>query len=235
MKKLIIILLLVALTLGGCTIVIDDGDVKSTTKRPSVTTARQTQEPSVTTTVTEAPAETTSVVPAGSLPRGTWSNNQYTNSYVGLTFTLPPEWRVMSDQELADKMGVALEIFAGDTITLDQLSVSTLYDMMAMDDSTGDNVIIMYENLEATGGLDYSMSEYMSNLTTQLEATGIYSSIGTPYETSIGGRVFMAQPLESSAYNLTQTYYLCRKDKVMLAVIITAVSTDVSTIFSYLS
>ena len=83
--------------------------------------------------------------------RGVWKNGIYTNESAGLQFLLPDGWFIATDQEIADMMGVGLDVLISDSDTdlsalMDSLNINTIYDML-VSDVTGASIMIAFEKL----------------------------------------------------------------------------------------
>ena len=81
--------------------------------------------------------------------RGTWNGNVFTNSQVGLTFTMPSGWVAATDAEMAELMGIGIDMFDLDftEVQLDLTGIVLVQDMMASNPETGAMVQIMAERL----------------------------------------------------------------------------------------
>ena len=95
-------------------------------------------------TPAEAPSQTTPAfradppalpAPQDDFSRGVWEDNIYTNESLGLRFTMPTRWIVLTDEEIADVMGFSG--VANRTLLLDMMAASL----------TGSNVSVMFVRL----------------------------------------------------------------------------------------
>ena len=84
--------------------------------------------------------------------RGSWAENVYTNDSLGLTVTVPENWEIADDEELAKLMGLTVENLSGEGISEEFLKAQNTYDMKAQDSELGSNVIVMAENLAVSAG-----------------------------------------------------------------------------------
>lgn len=166
--------------------------------------------------------------------RGVISDDKYTSAYSGLSFTKAARWRFMSDKELSDAMNAGSEILDQDSFEQALATVATVYDMMAMDETTGNNIIISYENLELSNSTSITLEAYMDAVEKQLTAqSGFSVTIGEKKTVSLCGNSYYRTEC-TMVYNgitMSQFYYLRKLDKYMNGIIITVVDgTDISTI-----
>lgn len=166
--------------------------------------------------------------------RGVISDDKYTSAYSGLSFTKAARWRFMSDKELSDAMNAGSEILDQDSFEQALATVATVYDMMAMDETTGNNIIISYENLELSNSASITLEAYMDAVEKQLTAqSGFSVTIGEKKTVSLCGNSYYRTEC-TMVYNgitMSQFYYLRKLDKYMNGIIITVVDgTDISAI-----
>ncbi len=193
----------------------------------------ETAEPSVEPTATPSIDE-----PAGqgAPVRGTWSDDVYYSEFSGLSFVLPEGWVAASDEELAALLGIAEETMTDEEAwILEVARMTSVYDMMAMNPLTGDNVIIMYENIALTmGGLQISEADYLELLKNQLQTMQDTSyQFDDMYETDFSGITYTVLPAYEENLMLSQYYAVCMQGDYIVAVIITAQFGDVDAIMDY--
>ncbi len=229
MKKTLILLALAVtavLALAGCTVQI--GKIESGTAAGGDNTQTAAQ-----TTISITAALTTAEDVSGEIPRGVWSGDVYTNTFADLSFSLPSGWMVYTDGQLAELMGATASEMLGENFSPEILALTTIYDMMAVNNSGGSNVMVMYENLEAEGAEDYTLAQYIDSLVYQLSTYGYYTDFGETFEADLCGNTYTVLPLEASSYNLQQYYYIRRNGNYMIAVLISSVNDDASLIAAY--
>lgn len=110
------------------------------------------------------------------ISRGTVKDNVYTSKTTGLTFTKPEEWRFLSDKELAQALSISEEAISEKEFASSLEEYPNLLDMMVMDDTTGFNLTVGYENLTVTMGETVTEAEYMDAMTEYLQTMGNVSS-----------------------------------------------------------
>lgn len=106
------------------------------------------------------------------ITRGTIKENVYKSEFTGITFTKPDHWRYLTDEELAKAMSIGIEALDANTFEKSAMEYSNILDMMVINDATGLNVTIGYENLSLTNGNSISEEEYLSAMTEYLKTMG---------------------------------------------------------------
>lgn len=135
MKKIISLLLVAAmlLTLSACSGLTEDdirGEISS-------------KDPSSDETEKETEAETE---PQFSMGKSTL--NSYSSDFIGLTVTLPDDWKFYSDEEILAINNITKDYYEEDALAL--LEQATLiYDMYATNESNGSSITIILEKLNA--------------------------------------------------------------------------------------
>lgn len=169
-----------------------------------------------------------------SVTRGVVSGDKYTSAYSGLSFTKNANWRFLTDKELSDAMNAGSEILDQDSFEQALATMATVYDMMVMDDTTGNNVIVSYENLELSNSTSITLEAYMNAVEKQLTAqSGISVTIGEKKTVTLSGNSYYRTEctMVYSGITMSQFYYVRKLDKYMNGIIITVVDgTDISAI-----
>ncbi len=106
------------------------------------------------------------------ITRGTVKENVYKSEFTGITFTKPDHWRYLTDEELAKTISVSIDALDANTFEKTAMEYSNILDMMVINDATGLNVTIGYENLSLTNGRSVSEEEYLSATTEYLKTMG---------------------------------------------------------------
>ncbi|MBQ7999874.1 MAG: hypothetical protein IJ298_01490 [Ruminococcus sp.] len=106
------------------------------------------------------------------ISRGSIKGNTYTSKYTGLKFTKPDDWRFLSDKELAQAMSISEEAISDKEFAASLEEYPSLVDMMVMDDASGLNLTVGYENLTVTMGGTVTEAEYMDAMTEYLQTMG---------------------------------------------------------------
>ena len=169
-----------------------------------------------------------------SVTPGVVSGDKYTSAYSGLSFTKNANWRFLTDKEHSDAMNAGSEILDQDSFEQALATMATVYDMMVMDDTTGNNVIVSYENLELSNSTSITLEAYMNAVEKQLTAqSGISVTIGEKKTVTLSGNSYYRTEctMVYSGITMSQFYYVRKLDKYMNGIIITVVDgTDISAI-----
>ena len=117
-------------------------------------------------------------VPTADEVKGSVNGSVYENSYLGLKFTASGDWHFLTSEEIADVAGTTQNILeeAGNDI---QDNVA-YYDMMAMDENTGNNINIMVQVVGNVGDVDFD--ELLDESESEILSLG--ASIGATYSFS---------------------------------------------------
>ena len=141
---------------------------------------------------------------------GTWNGNTYINEFLGVNFKKPSSWVKADDDDLTTDMG-----------------------MMVQDQTTGDNVIVQFEDLPsgATAELIYE------NLKTGLEAVETMNySVGELKTEDLAGKTFktVTASVNYSGISMVQKYYiLVHGDRAGYIIITVTDASRLNTILSY--
>lgn len=174
------------------------------------------------------------------LIRGACVAHIYASEYANLMFSAPESWQYASDTEMAEIMGVGMDVLEDSDRNLNEqlLELKVIYDMMAVNSITGSNVSVLYENLALSlGGLRMTEEEYLDTCKENLESMQTMEyKFGGVTELQIGTDTYKAFVAEIPDLGVSQ-YYCARKvDKYMLCVIITLFGEDdIDTILDHFS
>lgn len=169
------------------------------------------------------------------LERGTVENSVYTNDYSGIKFTAPDGWEYASDEYISSTMNLGLEITENDNdLTKAMLEQTTVYDAMCIEQSTGKNIIIMYENLakEVPNPNSFTAEDYLESVEKQFESVENvkFTKIGDDENITIGGEDYIKQTYQSEYaqmdFETTQIYYARKVGNYMLVIIASPGSTS---------
>ena len=187
--------MLVAL-LAGC------GQTASESAAPSseapAAASEATPEPSPSAEPTPEPTPTEE--PAEEYTPGTRTDTDYTSETLGLRFTLTENMVMASDEEINALMGQAADLMYEDPETgeqvLDTTQLAMVYEMMAVDVTTGSNVIIAAEKLPLA-----SMTEeqYIAAMEQQMAQTTMSIDFGDPSSVTLGSTEFLSLQYEADA------------------------------------
>lgn len=137
--------------------------------------------------------------------RGEVSNNVYVNTFAGLKFTPGPDWSFSSDEEILEMMDIGKEYMSDkDKLNLKLNEQKVIVDMQAVDSSTGDNVIIQFENLSKTlGGTKYTEEDYVKATKESLEASQMEYTFGENETVELCGGNYLSFEATTSFQGVT--------------------------------
>ena len=163
------------------------------------------------------------------MSRGVWQDNLFTSEYTGLKYKLPSGWNIGTDEEIAEMMSVSLSVMteAGMPFTQEMLNLTTIYDMVVQDPSTGASVMILYENLAMSiGGTKCTEDDYLDIIQKQFEEVGLGYTFGSKGTQTISGSTYKGIDASVTMYGveMEQSYYVRKLDKYMIAIIVTSTS-----------
>ncbi len=215
-------------------------DVSPSPSLSPSTTMSPSPSPTPTPTPSPSPSPSPSTLPSpddGVMARGTWDGNVYTNEDVALRFELPDGWTYYSDEQLADLMGVDNDLLADeDRWLLEAAQLTTVYDMMAINETTGANVVVVYENLKMTpGGTDATIDQYIEAVKMQMEqiASFDYEFVST-ISADIAGNSYKGISMAEKSYGFTSDSYYRLQDDYLIGVTVTAMGdTSAADILAY--
>ncbi len=149
--------------------------------------------------------------------RGVITGDVYKSEYSGIRFTKPAEWKYYTDDELAATMNVSADALNNSFLET-VASLTTIYDMMVIDQNTGTNISVAYENLKLTANSDMTCEAYLEAMKTQLAAIDTMTmEFGEPSTVTLCGEEYMRVISTTSMGEITvsQIYYLRNVDGYM--------------------
>lgn len=168
----------------------------------------------------------------GAFSLGTVNGNVYSSDFSGVTFNLPDNMVFADDEEIMSIMDITGDFLGDKAAALLEISKkSTIYDMLARDVVSGDNIQVMYENLSLYGQSvadAYDVDMYLQAVTKQfaaLENSGIKVTEKGRSTIKLGDQDFTKVELETYYetydFTATQAYYIKKIDDYMLSIVIT--------------
>lgn len=155
---------------------------------------------------------------------GSWSDNVYTNDFLGLKFKLPAGWKYSSDEEIAEMMNLGTELLNDDQKAAAEVSkLNSAYYMVANDPNTGDNISIISEK----PAMEVTTEFYINQLKTQLSSVDSISyEIGETSKETVAGKEYDTLTVNASmsGVKMTQRYYIYKVDKYVVCIISTSTS-----------
>lgn len=153
---------------------------------------------------------------------GEWTENTYKNDFLGITYEKPADWSRHSDEEIKSAMEIGLENVEGSELSK-KLAELTSITYMITSKSNGTNVILMSEKPLVSLGLE----SYSKTLKNQLEAqTAVSYTVEEITTEEINGKSFSV--LKANVSGIKQNYYIYKKDKHFVSIIVTLTGTDSS-------
>jgi len=187
-----------------------EGTTDGTTTEAGDTTEPEDTDPPVTTTDKgEEPRPT-------EFSRGEISGNVYDNAFAEITFTKPDSWTFMTDAELAEQIGVALDkLNAKNPFENDE--VLALIDALASDED-GNNVSISFEETNITP------AAYLNSVKTQLSSLGY--TFGETSTVELGGVSYtkLVASVTMEGVSMNQGLYVRTVDGLMCILTVTLTS-----------
>lgn len=164
------------------------------------------------------------------LTRGTLDGNVYTNEYLGFTFTKPSGWIYATDEAIAETMNLGAELYLNDDFKKALDNSGSIYDMMVVDNSTGTNMSVGYENLARSFSTRITVEEYVDALEEQSKnLSGISIVFPDEYDTvTLGEKEYtrVICNVTSNGIKMQQIYYLVKVDKYMAFAILTVTNSS---------
>lgn len=146
--------------------------------------------------------------------RGTVDGDVYSSEYSNFQFTLPSGWSFMSDEDVLDTMNIGLDI-TDTNLTAELLQQTVIYDAVANNTSTGESIMVMYENISKTvpDPDSFTVEDYYDQAFENAEKfmNGVTLSGGDKIETvNIGGTDYLKYNMDISyddyGFEVNQTY-----------------------------
>ena len=162
--------------------------------------------------VSEADESSSAENEDGAFSMGTVNGKVYSSDFSGVTFNLPDNMVFADNDEIMSLMDISGEVLGDKAAALMEISKkATIYDMLARDVVSGDNIQVMYENLSLYG---QSVADAY-DIVTQKGKSDI----------KLGGQDFTKVELETYYetydFTATQAYYIKKIDDYMLSIVIT--------------
>lgn len=155
---------------------------------------------------------------------GSWSDNVYSNDFLGLKFKLPNGWKYSSDEEIAEMMSLGTELLNDEQKAAAEISkLNNAYYMVANDPNTGDNISIISEK----PAMEVTTEFYINQLKTQLQNVNtINYEIGETSKETVAGKECDTLTVDASmsGVKMTQRYYIYKVDKYVVCIISTSTS-----------
>ena len=177
---------------------------------------------------------------SGELSRGTITGRVYESEYLGLSFKKPITWKYATDEEIAESLNVGIDMFVKDNFKEALENSPAIYDMMAVDNITGSNVSIGFENLARSFSSNMTVDQYIDTLERQLKnMTNMQVTFPDDYDAVTLGKTQFTRvvcKVKTATASMDQAYYLNKEGKYMRYIIVTVANgytiADVEEMFS---
>ena len=168
------------------------------------------------------------------LSLGKSQGTTYESAFIGLGWTLPEGWSFLSDKEMKALNNITTEQIDNEEIQEALKNAKVIYDMYAMNATTGDSVNITLEKLDPAVSLLYDESAYinasLTNLGAAMESSG-YKDVQIAKSTiHFCGKDYEGIKLQASSGNIIIYEKLtCIKVGNYMAVIVAASTKEATT------
>ncbi|MGN0613683.1 MAG: hypothetical protein ACI4JB_07245 [Porcipelethomonas sp.] len=163
--------------------------------------------------------------------RGTVENGVYTSSFADIKFTAPGGWEFANDEYIANMMNISLDVTGnGDDLTKAMLEQTSIYDAMCTEQSTGKNILILFENIakQVPDPSGFTVEDYMDNVENQFDSLEnlTYTDKSDREQITINGEDYTKKAFhvkyEDMDYETEQIYYARKVGDFMLVIIATS-------------
>lgn len=161
-----------------------------------------------------ASPQVSSELPVSDYERGSWNDGVYKNEFFDFQMALPEDWKADTDEELAERMGMAVENLAnGIGADADALRQQISYEFFVYSEKTMSNVNFNVEKLPTY----MSEGQYIAATKLNLEQMGVDATFGEETSVSIGSNEWKCYPVTviSQGIALEERMYLLEKDSYM--------------------
>ncbi len=164
-----------------------------------------------------------------SVSRGTIEGDVYTSEFIGVSFTRPSTWVYATDEEIANAMQIGAELMNKENFAAQAEKMNNVYDMMASDLMSGDNINIVFENLKASNSSNITEEQYIEVVKNMLkEQVAMFNYVvGDAEKCKLGQQEFYRLPIEGNylGADFKQFMYI-RKEGTYMVVITLSLFSD---------
>lgn len=156
--------------------------------------------------------------------RGKTSDNVYKNESINLTFTKNDDMLFATDEEIAAMMNVSKDILENGDKIFEVSKLTTVTDFLAKDPVTGNNVVLVFEDLVKTGNSGITISQYIEASKNQLKGqSGFNYTFGDESEIKLGEETYtkLTAKLNYSGTKMNQSFYFRKVGKYMVCITVT--------------
>ena len=153
--------------------------------------------------------------------RGTRTDEAYTNTSAGLAFVKPSGWVFYTDDQLEQTFKVSKDLLK-DPDAMDKADVSSLYEFMAVDSSTGNNVNLVVAKGNGVTSVEKYVEQVKKELSDQL-TSGVTVTFGdgtSNVKLGDGTWVTYSAQVSTNGVNMTQYYFARKVGKIAVAILV---------------
>ncbi len=221
-------LLLTVSLLAGCAGA--PASVADTTPAPTPA-AESTPEPPP-----EPTPEPTPEPETAELQLGSWDGMQYTNSWTGISFTLPDTWMQLTSEQILQIVGAGGDVLA-DSLNVDpdalsaQTSAVDTYDFYVMRADGSANFFCDIVNPAAAGTPSMTPEEYLQQVGAMMQMVdGLTVTAEDPVETTLGPlsgvQMNMTTVADATGLTTAMSYFVSAKDGYLLVYFLSSSSQE---------
>lgn len=226
--SLLCVLAMTVSLMAGCSS--GDSSAAQTTSE-STPTAEQTPEPEP-----EPTPEPTPEAEQAEIQLGTWDGQTYSNSWTGITFTLPDTWTPLTAEQILQIVGAGSD-YAADSLNMDpdalsaQTSEVDTYDFYAMRADGTAGFFCDVVNPAAAGTPSMTAEEYVQQVSAMMQVMdGLTVTAEDPVETTLGPlsgvQLNMTTVAEEVDLTTAMSYFVSEKDGYLLVYFLSANSQE---------
>lgn len=153
---------------------------------------------------------------------GEWTDNVYTNDFLGLKFKLPEGWIYLNSEQLEKYMNKSYELLNDEQKSqFEKEKLDNNYYIMATDTNTGSNLTIVSEK----PSIEISTETFIKQIKNQLLNLGsIKYQIGKTAKEKIAGREYDTLTVlpNIKGSQIIQKYYIYKMDEYFISLIVTS-------------
>lgn len=149
---------------------------------------------------------------------GKWDNNIFTNEFLNIKFIIPEGYSRLSDEEILEKMNIGKEALEDEGYKVSD--INTVYHLMATDNKTNENVILISEKAKYQ-----TVNTYINTLKRQLSSMEtIKYTLYDPKDETVNGISFKTLEADgvTNGTSIKQKYLVQKNGDYITSVIITS-------------
>lgn len=161
---------------------------------------------------------------------GIWIDRVYKSVPAGITYVLAEDCVKKEDDEIKALMDIDSEIAFGEEEFLKELvKKPTIIGAIIQDNSTGDSIVICYENLTLQGIEKMKEEDYVKVIENKIRRTEGDNYVIEPSATAIiNEKTYRVLPITITGTSTKKTHYLRKVGTYMVDIMVTSLSGDES-------